>query len=146
MLDGPQCRDGSEPSHRVIGCSCLVNEIARVLQNSSITASPCEPMQAALHRYTVARQVRTREISERAGIVCRAQLCYSGPAAAILKRLPSLSDSDWLFQGFLGFSDAPVLEAVEQTPKGQFYNLAVQSFKEGLKARQNRENGDVEAV
>ncbi|KAB8068834.1 FAD/NAD(P)-binding domain-containing protein [Aspergillus leporis] len=118
----------------------LVNEIGRILQDSSDTASPRETLQTALRHYTVTRQPRTREISERAGIVCRAQLCHGGPAATVLQELPSLSDSDWLFRGFMGFSDAPVLEAIDLTARGQFYDRAIQGFWKRLKARQNEDN------
>jgi hypothetical protein len=40
----------------------------------------------------------------------------------------------------MGFSDAPVLEAIDLTARGQFYDRAIQGFWKRLKARQNEDN------
>lgn len=102
---------------------------------------PRDTLQTALARYTADRQPRAREIARRAGIVCRAQLCHGGPAAAVLQELPGLRDGDWLFRGFAGFADAPVLEMLEVTRRGRFYDWAIGDFRKKLAARQGGAGG-----
>ncbi|WEW61962.1 hypothetical protein PRK78_007462 [Emydomyces testavorans] len=80
----------------------LVNELEKVVRISPEGPLPRNALTAALSRYSEQRQKRTREIMQRAGMVCRVQVCHGGPAAAILEELPTLTDGDWLFRGFMG--------------------------------------------
>ena len=50
---------------------------------------PRDTLQTALARNTAERQPRVREVAWRAGIMCRAQLCHGGPAAAVRRSCPA---------------------------------------------------------
>jgi hypothetical protein len=60
---------------------------------------------------------------------------HGGLAAAMRRELPSTSAGDFLFRGFAGLSDAPVIDGIELSPRGQFYNQAIRNFWQKVKAR-----------
>ncbi|KAL2863145.1 FAD-dependent oxidoreductase [Aspergillus lucknowensis] len=113
----------------------LLNELRGVW--SQPPPSQHGALRAALERYSSLRKPRTHAVVQRAGMVCRAQMCHTnGPAAAIRDELPSLRDWDWLFRGFMGFAESPVLEGVPLSSKGLFYQQAVEQFQKRVRARQ----------
>ncbi|KAM0545989.1 hypothetical protein ACHAPJ_011101 [Fusarium lateritium] len=117
----------------------LVNELREALVSPSSTTWDRDALVAALAQYTERRKSRTTQVKQKAGTVCRAQLCHSGPAEAILKELPTLTDGDWLFRGFMGFADAPVLDDIPLTIRGLKYQEAVDAIRNKAIARQKGE-------
>lgn len=113
----------------------LLNEFGKALKISSDGKIPGNVLKVSLTRYSEQRQVRTTEVQKRAGIICRAQLRYDGQAAAVFQELPALTDADWLFRGFMGFSGAPVLDNIPLSIRGNFYNEALASFWQRFKTR-----------
>ncbi|KAM5367380.1 hypothetical protein ACJZ2D_010025 [Fusarium nematophilum] len=114
----------------------LANELRDVLAASADNQFHPEALKSALARYAERRTGRTTEVMQKAGMICRAQLCHSGPPEAVLKELPSLSDGDWLFRGFMGLADAPVLHGIPLTDRGRMYQQAVEALRTKAKARQ----------
>lgn len=116
----------------------LANELHKVLRESPRGWSSLsrDSLKAALYRYSQCRQPRTRDVIQKAGMACRAQLCHGGPAAAILRELPSLTDGDWLLRGIMGLADAPVVHGIELSARGYFYDEAVEKVREKVQARQ----------
>lgn len=117
----------------------LLNELRGVWDKSEEEILPSKVFQAAFERYAERRKPRTGMIVQKAGITCRAQLGHDGSAAAVRQELPSLTDGDWLFRGFMGFSDSPVLAGVPLSCRGEFFNQAVELFQERFRARQSGE-------
>jgi FAD dependent monooxygenase len=117
----------------------LVNELRGVLASSSDNSFHYDILRAALARYTEQRKGRTTQVQQKAGMICRAQLCHGGPAEAILKELPTLTDGDWLFRGFMGLADAPVLDDMPLSSRGLIYQQAVESLRKKAMARQKGE-------
>ncbi|CAJ0552559.1 Ff.00g006370.m01.CDS01 [Fusarium sp. VM40] len=117
----------------------LVNELRGVLASSSDNSFHHDILRAALARYTEQRKGRTTQVQQKAAMVCRAQLCHNGPAEAILKELPTLTDGDWLFRGFMGLADAPVLDDMPLSSRGLMYQKAVESLRNKAIARQKGE-------
>ncbi len=117
----------------------LVNELEKIVKAHPGGKLPREAVRAALVRFSE-RIERTGDAMRRAGMVCRAQLCHPGPAAAVLRELPALSDGDWLLRGFLAFSSAPVIDGLPLTARAQYYQRECEAFMQRFKAR---ERGDL---
>ncbi|THC96949.1 hypothetical protein EYZ11_003557 [Aspergillus tanneri] len=115
----------------------LLNELHSVLCGPSQGYMPHETLTAALKQYANSRKLRTAGIVQKAGITCRAQLAHDGPAAALRHELPSLTDGDWLFRGFMGLADAPVLAGIPLSQHGLLYQQAVDQFRKRVRAREN---------
>lgn len=117
----------------------LLNELRGIWSSGSSLHGlfPAPALRAALLRYSDLRQPRTRTVVQRAGMASRAQLGHDGPAASIRDELPSLMDWDWLFRGFMGFSESPVLDGLPLSSKGKFYQQSVEQFQKRVRARQN---------
>ncbi|RGP80702.1 bikaverin cluster-monooxygenase [Fusarium longipes] len=114
----------------------LVNELRGVLALSSDNSFHSETLHNTLAQYAEQRKSRTIQVQQKAAMVCRAQLCHDGPAEAIVKELPTLTDGDWLFRGFMGLADAPVLDHIPLTSRGLMYQKAVESLRKRAIARQ----------
>jgi FAD dependent monooxygenase len=121
----------------------LVNELRGVLASSSDNSFQPDILRGALARYTEERKGRTTQVQQKAAMICRAQLCHSGPAEAIRKELPALTDGDWLFRGFMGLADAPVLDDVPLTSRGLMFQQAVKSLR---KKAMDRQKGKLKAT
>lgn len=117
----------------------LVNELQAVLASSSDNSFHYDTLRAALSRFTEQRKGRTTQVQQKAAMVCRAQLCHSGPAEAILKELPILTDGDWLFRGFMSLAGAPVLQDIPLTSRGLRYQQAVETLQKRVITRQKGE-------
>ncbi|KAF2650610.1 FAD/NAD(P)-binding domain-containing protein [Lophiostoma macrostomum CBS 122681] len=115
--------------------ACLVNELQKVIKSSSGGHLDPASLRSALEDYANLRTPRTSMIQERAGISCRAQLRHGGPAAAVLRELPTLTDADWLFRGFASLLDAPVLDGFPLTARGKFLEEAMATFKRRSRTR-----------
>lgn len=113
----------------------LLNELREIWSQSQSGQFSSTALRAAFERYAELRHPRTSMVVERAGMACRAQLGHDGPAAVIRRELTSLTDGDWLFRGFVGFADAPVLRGLPLSSKGKFYEQAVEQFQKRVKAR-----------
>ncbi|KAM3547598.1 hypothetical protein MY1884_009509 [Beauveria asiatica] len=114
----------------------LLNQLRGLFSSVDYTSSEQSHLSAALERYTEIRKPRATEIAQRAGMVCRAQLLHSGPAAAIRDELPTLNDGDWLFRGFMGMSDSPVIDTLPLSSRGNMFGEAMEKFWERVQARQ----------
>lgn len=114
----------------------LLNELGDIFSKKYSGSPQLELLSAALKRYAYIRKSRASEIVQRAGTVCRAQLLHSGPAAAVQEEVPSLTDGDWLFRGFMGLSEFPVLDALPLSPRGKFFGKALEKFWKRVRARQ----------
>ncbi|KAI1074322.1 FAD-dependent monooxygenase [Whalleya microplaca] len=114
----------------------LVNEICKVFGASTDGRILAAALGSALARYQELREPRASEAQKRAGILCRAQLCHTGQAETMLEELPILSDGDWLFRAFMGFSEASMIESIPSTERARFYDTAVKEFLKKTKARQ----------
>ncbi|KAF3386931.1 FAD-dependent monooxygenase bik2 [Penicillium rolfsii] len=113
----------------------LLNELGDLFSKKDGCSPQPDLLAAALKRYAETRKSRASEIVQRAGAVCRAQLSHSGPAAAVREELPSLTDGDWLFRGFMGLSGSPVIDALPVSPRGKFFGQAVEKFWKRVQAR-----------
>ncbi len=124
------------------GAATLANELGPVLLGSHPSSQHrAEELRLSLSRYTSKRQPRSEQIFQRAGIVCRAQLCHGSPAAAVLKELPTLTDGDWLFRGFMSFAGAPADRGYSSHSPGctvQGCNSEVSDKCKGPKRRESR--------
>lgn len=107
----------------------LVNKLQTVWSDSADVV-PSTTVAAALKGYAELRKPRTAMVVQKASVSCRAQLGHGGLARAVRHELPSLTDGDWLFRGFMGFSGAPVLAALPLSPRGEFYQRAVDQFQQ----------------
>lgn len=116
----------------------LANELSKALDDSSKSFTATN-LKNALLNFSQQRKARSTEMMQRAGIVCRAQLCHGGPALAIRESLADLSDGDWLLRGFASFAAAPVLQKVPLTVRGLEYNKAVEEWKERMSKRERGE-------
>ncbi|OAA50981.1 FAD-dependent monooxygenase [Beauveria brongniartii RCEF 3172] len=114
----------------------LLNQLRGLFSRVNYTSPEQSHLSAALERYTEIRKPRATEIAQRAGMVCRAQLLHSGPAAAIRDELPTLNDGDWLFRGFMGMSDSPVIDTLPLSWRGKMFGEAMEKFWERVRARQ----------
>src|SRR5436190_21784523 len=83
----------------------LVNELQQVLRDSGDGTFPRDSLRSALARYTEQRHSRCERTIKISGLLCRSQMGHGGPAAAMRRGLPSLSEGDFLFSGFAHFSD-----------------------------------------
>ncbi|KAH6654440.1 hypothetical protein BKA67DRAFT_565173 [Truncatella angustata] len=72
---------------------------------------------------------RTTEIQKRASMTCRAQLRHEGPAAVQPQELPTLTDADWLFRGFMGLSDAQIFEGIPLSNQGVVLQRGNEQFQ-----------------
>ncbi|OOQ88357.1 3-hydroxybenzoate 6-hydroxylase 1 [Penicillium brasilianum] len=114
----------------------LLNELGNIFTAKDGGSPQPEILANALKRYADIRKFRASEIVKRAGTICRAQLSHSGPAAAVREELPSLTDGDWLFRGFMSLSESPVIDALPVPPRGKFFGQAVEKFWKSFRARQ----------
>ncbi|KAJ5948876.1 hypothetical protein N7454_002183 [Penicillium verhagenii] len=116
----------------------LLNELYPLLKKYEGRSGtmPQDILSTALENYVERRRPRAGGIAQKAGIICRAQLLHDGPAAAVRKELPSLTDGDWLFRGFMGLADSPVLDALPLSSRGEFFTQAVDQFWKRVRARQ----------
>ncbi|CAI7641997.1 unnamed protein product [Penicillium viridicatum] len=115
----------------------LLNELQGTFFKSDDGFLPQGLLTAALERYTANRKPRAGGIARKAGIICRAQLLHDGPAAAVRDELPCLTDGDWLFRGFMGLADSPVIAVLPLSSRGKFFGKAVEQFWNRVRARQN---------
>jgi hypothetical protein len=113
----------------------LVNELRKVLRDSHDGIFPRDALRSALARYSEQRRPRAGSAAQIAGLLCRSQMGHDGPAAAMRRELPSISDGDFLFRGFAGLSDAPVIDGIEPSSRGHYYNQEVRKFWQKVKAR-----------
>jgi hypothetical protein len=113
----------------------LVNELQRVLRDSQDGTFPRDALSSALARYSVLRRPRAGSNVELSGLLCRAQMCHDGPAGAVRRDAQSTSAGDMLFRGFAGYSEAPVIDGIEPSPRGRYYNQAIREFRQKVKAR-----------
>lgn len=112
----------------------LLNEVGGILKSSPPGKKiPSNAMKVALARYSEQRRTRTTQIQKMAGMACRTQLLHEGPAAVEFQNLPNLTDGDWLFRAFMGFSNAPMLNDLPLSSRGDFYNEALASFWQRFK-------------
>lgn len=119
-------------------CAVLVNELSTALRGSS-NMSSTEVLKAALSRYTEKRMGRSSSFQKRAGVVCRALMrhdCHNKDAAAVFQNLPVLSDFDWLFKEFMGFSGSPAFADIPQSARGAFYDQALTNFQQRVRERE----------
>ncbi|KAM7190933.1 hypothetical protein V8F33_009166 [Rhypophila sp. PSN 637] len=129
----PRCTAEDIEVLSIEDAAVLVNEIQKTSSDHPEGRLGRAELRAAPERFTPARTYRTRQAVEKAGTICRAQLCHSSrAAAAVQEELPMLCDGDWLVRGFLGFSGAPFLEGVPLTARGRYYQEACQGFLENL--------------
>jgi FAD dependent monooxygenase len=115
--------------------ACLVNELQKAMQSSPNGNLAPTALRSALENYAKSRTPRTSMIQERAGISCRAQLRHGGPAAAVLRELPTLTDADWLFRLFAGLADACAFDGVPMTERGRVFEEAMATFQQRSRAR-----------
>jgi len=124
------------PNQAIESSATLLNELGDIFRKKDCGSPQPQLLSAALKRYAEIRKGRASEIVRRAGTVCRAQLLHSGPAAAVREELPTLNDGDWLFRGFMGLSESPVLHALPLSPRGKFYGEALEKFWKRVQTRQ----------
>lgn len=91
------------------------------------------PLSRDTRRFARAEPVRLFKEQERSAEL---NFCTGGPAAAVREELPTLSDGDWLFRGFMGLSESPVLHALPLSPRGKFYGEALEKFWKPVQTRQ----------
>lgn len=119
-------------------CAVLVNELSTALKNSGSIKSS-DVLKAALSRYTEKRIGRSTSFQKRAGVVCRALMrhdCHNKDAAAVLQNLPVLSDFDWLFKEFMGFSGSPAFADIPQSARAAFFDQALTNFQQRVTERE----------
>lgn len=122
--------------------ACLVNELQKAIQLSPNGKLEFAALRSALENYASLRVPRTSTIQQRAGTVYRAQLRHDGPAAAFLRELPTMTDSDWLLRGLMSMSEATMLEGIPLTTRGTFYRDAMETYpsmhRDQIRRKQSR--------
>ena len=114
----------------------LVNELRRAFDALASDRLSSTDLRQAFASFTNQRRPRTTQVESKAGMLCRAQLLHDGPAAAIVEELPSLSDGDWLFRGFMGLAQSPVLDGIPLSSCSLRFQAAMQKFMQKFKAQQ----------
>jgi hypothetical protein len=113
----------------------LVNELQKVLRDSQDGTFPRDALSSALARYYVQRRPRAGRNVEFSGLLCRAQMGHGGPAGVIRRDAQSASVGDLLFRGFTSYSEAPVIDGIEPSLRGQYFDQAIEEFRQKVKAR-----------
>lgn len=86
---------------------------------------------AAMERYTQARRGRAAGAIKKAVLSFRAQLCCPGYEDTV-EAMPRRKFAVWIIRALIGLREAPVLESLPLTERGQYYGDKVGKFFERL--------------
>lgn len=124
---------GQGANQAMESCAVLINKLMEVYTSQDGISH--DSIKAALASYAQEREQPAAMTMERSQMICNSLFCLQDPA--VLKDILNLSEDEFLLRAFMGLSNAPVLNDVELTARGQFYSTAVEAVKQEMKKRLN---------
>ncbi|KAF4953247.1 hypothetical protein FSARC_12441 [Fusarium sarcochroum] len=131
---------GQGANQAIESCAVLVNKLMEARKAStSAEKLPHETIKSVLASYAQERAQSAATALNRSQTVCKALLCFPGPAAAMVKDMMKLNEDEWLLRAFMALSTAPVLKDVELTARGRQYNKAIKTAQVEMERRKKIE-------
>ncbi|KAH6957228.1 FAD-dependent monooxygenase [Fusarium avenaceum] len=124
---------GQGANQAMESCAVLINKLMEVYTSQDGISH--DSFKVALASYAQEREQPAAMTMERSQMICNSLFCLQDPA--VLKDILNLSEDEFLLRAFMGLSNAPVLNDVELTARGQFYSTAVEAVKQEMKKRLN---------
>lgn len=127
---------GQGANQAIESCAVLMNEYVKTRkENGNSKTLPRGAIRSVLESYKEKRTKAAAVALQRSQLIAQALFCFPGQPTIMAKVMTSLSDEEWLGRAFMGLSDAPVLEHIDLTPRGELYAATVR------KALANAKNG-----
>jgi FAD dependent monooxygenase len=124
---------GQGANQAMESCAALINKLMEVYRSQDGISH--DSFKVALASYAQEREQSATMTMEKSQMICNSLFCLQDPAE--LKDIMDISEDEFLLRAFMGLSNAPVLNDVELTARGQFYSTAVEAVKQEMKRRLN---------